>query len=122
MPDHKVLDKLDLVVHYIFQQTYRLQKLMRTGVDISRYRSERVNAAVLTLIVRQFTAAKRHTFCCSALSISCIVDFVGSLSSLELKVDDAALRKFAVNMTGVLSWNHGCCVSSTQSLHLHLST
>ena len=42
MPDHKVLDKLDLVMHYIFQQTYRLQKLMRTVVDISRYRSERV--------------------------------------------------------------------------------
>ena len=92
MPDHKVLDKLDLVVHYIFQQTYRLQKLMRTVVDTSRYRSERVNAAVLTLIVRQFTAAKRHSFCCSALLIPCIVDFVGRLSLLELEADFATLR------------------------------
>lgn len=48
MPNHKVLDTLNLVIHYIFQRTYRLQKLMRTVVDISRYRSKRGNAAVLT--------------------------------------------------------------------------
>lgn len=91
MHKHKVLDELDSVMHYMFHRTYRLQKPMKTVVDISRYRSERLNAAVLTLILRQFTAAKRHSFCCSALLISCIVDFVGRLSLLELEADDATL-------------------------------
>ena len=47
MHNHKVLDKLDLVMQYMFQLTSRPQKLMRRVVDISRYRSELVNAVVL---------------------------------------------------------------------------